>query len=123
MLPLAFTSSLLLLLSAPASSATENAPDNHFELMRDFQPEDFELARTFDGFNSTALLTGLAVGAVLILLLGVGLYLYDYYATGTSRTEPLPDQQEYYAYSQYQNAEQAYPAVAAQAAAYRFVNE
>ena len=82
-----------------------------FELLRGFEPEDFELARTFSGFNSTFLLTGLAVGAVLVLLLGVGLYLYDYYATGTSRTEPLPQQDyESYAQAQYANVEQAYPA-------------
>ena len=41
--------------------------------------------RTFVSLNSTYLSYGIAVGAVLVLLLGVGLYLYDYYY-GTSRS-------------------------------------
>ena len=63
--------------------------------------------RTFVSLNSTYLQYGVAVGAVLVLLAAVGLYLYDYYY-GTSRSDPIPDvdpYQQYYtdqeAYNQY----------------------
>ncbi len=93
---------LVALLAASASA------DN--ELVEGMTAEDFEMARTFNGFNSTFLLAAIAVGAVLVLLVGVGLYLYDVYSDN-SKTDPYPnpDYTAYYA-DQYQNAEYAYPA-------------
>ena len=68
--------------------------------------DEYALGRTLY-FNSTGLLVGVAVGAVLILGIGVALYLYDYFAD-TSRSEPLPnpDYTQYYQ-DQYQNSEYA----------------
>lgn len=61
--------------------------------------------RTFVSLNSTYIAYGVAAGAVLILTLAVGLYLYDYYY-GTSRSDPVPTSQadygQYYDPSQYQ---------------------
>ena len=59
--------------------------------------------RTFVSLNSTYLQYGVAVGAVLVLLAAVGLYLYDYYY-GTSRSDPIPDP----AYQQYYTDQEAY---------------
>ncbi|TRY67384.1 hypothetical protein TCAL_16958 [Tigriopus californicus] len=68
-------------------------------------------ARTLADFNATSVLYGIAVGAVLVLIVGVGLYFYDYYGN-TSRTEPIPDRDyaQYYQ-QQNQNSERAYPAL------------
>ena len=61
--------------------------------------------RTFVSLNSTYLTYGIAAGALIVLLLAVGLYLYDYYY-GTSRSDPVPqDYNQYYTdqeqYNQY----------------------
>ena len=53
--------------------------------------------RTFTSLNSTYLAYGIAVGAILVLLVAVGLYLYDYYY-GTSRTDPIEGNFEYNQY-------------------------
>jgi len=53
--------------------------------------------RTFTSLNSTYLAYGIAVGAILVLLVAVGLYLYDYYY-GTSRTDPVEGNFEYNQY-------------------------
>jgi hypothetical protein len=74
-----------------------------------------DMERTFVSLNSTYIAYGIAFGAVLILGLAVGLYLYDYYY-GTSRSDPVPgqDYNQYYsdteAYNQYlyQQAAQTY---------------
>ena len=66
----------------------------------------YEDTARFVTLNDTYIAYGVAVGAVLILLFAVGLYLYDYYY-GTSRTDPVvqPDYNQYYtdaeAYNQY----------------------
>ena len=105
---MSFSRTSLFFLCASAMLLGLAQADN--ELQEGFTEEDFEIARTFSGFNSTSLLVALAVGAVIVLLVGVGLYLYDVYAD-TSRTEqlPNPDYANYYQ-DQYQNAEYAYPA-------------
>ncbi len=106
---LVLSSAALVVLMCPASAA-----DNNHEDWQLLDQSDFELARTFNGFNSTYLLAAVAVGAVLVLLVGVGLYLYDVYAD-TSKTDPYPNP-EYSAYysEQYNNAQYAYPAVTQQ---------
>ena len=53
--------------------------------------------RTFTSLNSTYLAYGIAVGAILVLLVAVGLYLYDYYY-GTSWTDPVEGNFEYNQY-------------------------
>ncbi len=106
-MPTSSTSSCLLTLLTLALAISHALADN--ELVEGWTKEDFELARTFDGFNSTTLLAVVAVGALLVLLIGVGLYLYDYYSDN-SKTDPYNtyDYAGYYQ-DQYQNAQQAYP--------------
>lgn len=73
---------------------------------------NLESERTFVNLNSTYLAYGVAAGAVIILMIAVGLYLYDYYY-GTSRSDPVvqPDYSQYYneaeAYNQYLYEQQA----------------
>ena len=73
--------------------------------------------------NSTGLAYGVAIGAVVILVAAVGLYLYDYYY-GTARTDPIPGYaadkyyQQYYQ-DQAQNGQYAY---ADQSQYYRYVS-
>lgn len=104
---------LILLVAGAATAAKASEIDD--AAARDFELADvfseYEMTRTIDGFNSTTVLTVVAVGAVLVLLVGVGLYLYDYYAD-TSRTEDLDGGAVYADYYQntYNNAEQAYAA-------------
>ena len=105
---------LLILTLAVAQSSSSfllDDPELDNELVSEF---DYALdgARTFS-FNSTYLLVAVAVGAVLVLAVGVGLYFYDLYVD-TGRTEPIPESYDYAQYyqQQYQNAEQAYPAAA-----------
>lgn len=82
-----------------------------------------DLSRTIY-LNSTGLAYGVAIGAVVILVAAVGLYLYDYYY-GTARTDPIPGiaadkyYQQYYQ-DQAQNGEYAY---ADQSQYYRYVTE
>jgi len=86
------------------------AIESDFELFSANEDTNYELsARTFSGFNTTTLLAVFAVGAVIILIVAVGLYVYDVYAD-THRASYLedPDYVGYYQ-SQYENAEQAYP--------------
>ncbi len=113
-MPSSSSALLVFLLCACGPLMTPARADN--ELVEGFTEDDFEMARTFNGFNSTYLLAALAVGAVLVLLVGVGLYLYDVYAD-TSKTDPYPnpDYSAYYA-EQYHNAEYAYPALQQQQA-------
>ena len=47
-------------------------------------------------FNSTTAVAAVSIGAILILLVAVGLYLYDFYATARSDTVP-----QYNPYGQY----------------------
>ena len=64
------------------------------------------MERTFVSLNSTYIAYGIAIGAVLILTLAVGLYLYDYYY-GTSRSDPVPPEYTQY-YDPNQYAQYAY---------------
>ena len=80
-----------------------------------------DLSRTLY-LNSTGLAYGVAIGAVVILVAAVGLYLYDYYY-GTARTDPIPGYAADKYYEQYyqdqaQNGEYAY---ADQTQYYRYV--
>jgi len=97
---------LLLLVFGGSPWKTEASSD--FDVLTE---EDLRALspRTFSGFNAPSLLAVVAVGAVVILLVAVGLYLYDVYAD-TQRTSTLrnPDYSSYYQ-SQYETAEQAYP--------------
>lgn len=97
---------VLLLLISCFSLAQSSAQTS--ELLFEDVPE-FQYARTLADFNATTVLYGIAVGAVLVLFVGVGLYFYDYYGN-TSRTEPIPDRDyaQYYQ-QQNQNSERAYP--------------
>ncbi len=82
--------------------------------------ESFGSMRTFNGFNSTYLLAAVAVGAVLVLLVGVGLYLYDYFNDDTyNKSGYSPDDYAAYYQDTYHNAEYAYPAQQYQS--YRYV--
>ena len=62
--------------------------------------------RTFVNLNSTYIAYGIAAGAGLVLILAVGLYLYDYYYGTSSRSDPVaPEYSQYYTdqeqYNQY----------------------
>lgn len=65
--------------------------------------------RTFVSLNSTYIAYGVAAGAVLVLTLAAGLYLYDYFynpaRSDKVNTEPQVDYSQYYsdqeAYNQY----------------------
>ena len=62
--------------------------------------------RTFVNLNSTYIAYGVAAGAALVLVLAVGLYLYDYYYGTSSRSDPVaPEYSQYYTdqeqYNQY----------------------
>jgi hypothetical protein len=97
---------LLLLVGLAMTSLTVEAQPTS-EL---FEDVDFSALgtideRTFVSLNSTYLTYGIAAGALIVLLLAVGLYLYDYYY-GTSRSDPVPqDYNQYYTdqeqYNQY----------------------
>jgi len=54
------------------------------------------LTTTGLNFNSTTAVAAVSIGAILILLVAVGLYLYDFYATARSDTVP-----QYNPYGQY----------------------
>ena len=85
---------------ARGAAASELFEDVNFDALSQI---DFD-ERTFVNLNSTYLAYGVATGAVLVLMLGAGLYLYDYYY-GTSRTDPVEGYNQYYtdqeAYNQY----------------------
>merc|ERR1711976_709658 len=59
----------------------------------------------------TYLVYAIAAGALVLLFLAVGLYIYDFYYGTTSRVdvEQNYNQYQYYQDQAYQNAEQAYP--------------
>ena len=62
--------------------------------------------RNFVNLNSTYIAYGVAAGAVLVLMVAVGLYLYDYYYGTSSRSDPVtPEYSQYYtdqeSYNQY----------------------
>ena len=93
---------LLLLLAGVAIS---EATPTMFSEDRDFSPVSLGESRIFVTLNSTYLAYGIAFGAAMVLIVGVGLYLYDYYY-GTSRTDPVEgNYNQYYtdpeAYNQY----------------------
>ena len=97
------------------TSFVASAEETTFDVISD------DLSRTIY-LNSTGLAYGVAIGAVVILVAAVGLYLYDYYY-GTARTDPIPGYaadkyyQQYYQ-DQAQNGEYAY---ADQSQYYRYV--
>lgn len=73
---------------------------------------EVDVERTFVSLNSTYLAYGIAAGAALILILAVGLYLYDYYYGTSSRSDPVEphyfyDQEQYNQYM-YQHAADNY---------------
>lgn len=74
------------------------------ELFEDFESLNglmYDQERTFISTNSTYIAYGVAAGAALILILAVGLYLYDYYYGTSSRSDPVD-------YSQYYSDQEAY---------------
>ena len=90
------------------ASVVASAQEDAFEV-QPLVSED--LSRTLY-LNSTGLAYGVAIGAVVILVAAVGLYLYDYYY-GTARTDPIPGYAADKYYEQYyqdqaQNGEYAY---------------
>ena len=105
---------LVLAMASLVASADEfDSPS--FDVVSD------DLSRTLY-LNSTGLAYGVAIGAVVILVAAVGLYLYDYYY-GTARTDPIPGYAADKYYEQYyqdqaQNGEYAY---ADQSQYYRYV--
>ena len=109
------SSILSLVVLFAMTSLVASADDTTFDVVSD------DLSRTLY-LNSTGLAYGVAIGAVVILVAAVGLYLYDYYY-GTARTDPIPGYaadkyyQQYYQ-DQAQNGEYAY---ADQAQYYRYV--
>ena len=109
------SSILSLVVLFAMTSLVASADDTTFDVVTD------DLSRTLY-LNSTGLAYGVAIGAVVILVAAVGLYLYDYYY-GTARTDPIPGYaadkyyQQYYQ-DQAQNGEYAY---ADQAQYYRYV--
>ncbi len=94
---------LALLVGMMALNAVEAVPSEYFD---DNTLSAVEMERTFVSLNSTYIAYGIAAGAVLILILAVGLYLYDYYY-GTSRSDPLPEGYDQY-YDPNQYAQYAY---------------
>ena len=101
-----------------ASMVVASDEDVDFEIQ---QMATDDLSRTLY-LNSTGLAYGVAIGAVVILVAAVGLYLYDYYY-GTARTDPIPGYAADKYYEQYyqdqaQNGEYAY---ADQTQYYRYV--
>jgi len=106
LLTIAAASVLLL-----SSAAKADDPADLFDLQA---LDANELSRTVY-FNSTYLAYGVAVGAVLLIITAIGLYLYDYYFV-TSRSDPVaPDQyynpyadQAQYANYAYANQQQTY---------------
>ncbi len=105
---------VVLLLSLSSSTHAFN------ELVEGMTEADFEMARTINGFNSTVLLATIAVGAVLILLVGVGLYLYDVYSDNSKNDYYYSDYSGYYNTNTYASPQQAYPAVYQQQAYNRY---
>ena len=108
----------LVVLFAMASLVVASEDDVDFEIQ---QMATDDLSRTLY-LNSTGLAYGVAIGAVVILVAAVGLYLYDYYY-GTARTDPIPGYAADKYYEQYyqdqaQNGEYAY---ADQTQYYRYV--
>ena len=112
------SSSIYLVLVLAMASLVASADDfdsPSFDVVSD------DLSRTLY-LNSTGLAYGVAIGAVVILVAAVGLYLYDYYY-GTARTDPIPGYAADKYYEQYyqdqaQNGEYAY---ADQSQYYRYV--
>ena len=115
---LIMSSSIYLVLVLAMASLVASADDfdtPSFDVVSD------DLSRTLY-LNSTGLAYGVAIGAVVILVAAVGLYLYDYYY-GTARTDPIPGYAADKYYEQYyqdqaQNGEYAY---ADQSQYYRYV--
>ena len=115
---LIMSSSIYLVLVLAMASFVASADDfdsPSFDVVSD------DLSRTLY-LNSTGLAYGVAIGAVVILVAAVGLYLYDYYY-GTARTDPIPGYAADKYYEQYyqdqaQNGEYAY---ADQSQYYRYV--
>lgn len=74
-------------------------PIDAFELLvedDDLVNSDRFLTTSNLNFNSTTAVAAVSIGAILILLVAVGLYLYDFYATARSDTVP-----QYNPYGQY----------------------
>ena len=94
-------SSLLLILGLQLASAYELDGDDSAEL-RDFFEDDRFIGRTFYPFNDTAtILVAVAVGALIVVGIGVALYLYEGGEFTRSDTVggEVPNAQ--YAYSEY----------------------
>ena len=106
---------VLVLAMASLGASADDFDSPSFDVVSD------DLSRTLY-LNSTGLAYGVAIGAVVILVAAVGLYLYDYYY-GTARTDPIPGYAADKYYEQYyqdqaQNGEYAY---ADQSQYYRYV--
>ena len=69
---------VLLTTMAAAASAEPREDLNFGNKMEEFELTPFEARQIY--LNSTYITSYLAIGAVFVLLLAVGLYLYDYYA-------------------------------------------
>ena len=94
------------LVATAAGSVIED--EEAFDLVADFNGVD--QFRTFTTLNSTYLVYAIAAGALLVLFLAVGLYIYDFYYGTTSRVDVEQNYNyQYYQDQAYQNAEQAYP--------------
>lgn len=75
------------------------APNDALKLLDvddDLVNSDRFLTTSTLSFNSTTAVAAVSIGAILILLVAVGLYLYDFYATARSDTVP-----QYNPYGQY----------------------
>ena len=117
---LIMSSSIYLVVVLAMASLVASAEESEFD-SPSFDVVSDDLSRTLY-LNSTGLAYGVAIGAVVILVAAVGLYLYDYYY-GTARTDPIPGYAADKYYEQYyqdqaQNGEYAY---ADQSQYYRYV--
>ena len=107
---LIMSSSIYLVVVLAMASLVASAEESEFD-SPSFDVVSDDLSRTLY-LNSTGLAYGVAIGAVVILVAAVGLYLYDYYY-GTARTDPIPGYAADKYYEQYyqdqaQNGEYAY---------------
>ena len=107
---LIMSSSIYLVVVLAMASLVVSAEESEFD-SPSFDVVSDDLSRTLY-LNSTGLAYGVAIGAVVILVAAVGLYLYDYYY-GTARTDPIPGYAADKYYEQYyqdqaQNGEYAY---------------
>lgn len=103
--------------SAVSVEDMDDEDDDDRSLLVEPDFTDFGVARTV-AFNSTYLLIAIAVGAVLILGIGVALYLYDLFNDSDRADYQQPDYGAYYS-DFYQNGEYAYPYAYQQS--YRYV--